>query len=125
MKPVNVLQALYLTAFAVAGPIPGSQHLVAREVPQEHSHEQFLTTVRAALNLNNPAGIVDPVFGLLGDAVQYTVTKQDFYLADMQRRRQQEGKGQSPMSNASSKRLPTRLSPTRRPLVMSTVKLQL
>jgi len=39
-----------------------------REVPQEHSHEQFLTTVRASLNLNNPSGIKDVVFGLLGDA---------------------------------------------------------
>ncbi|KAG6836103.1 hypothetical protein H0H93_011330 [Arthromyces matolae] len=39
-----------------------------REVPQEHSHEQFLTSVRASLNLNNPDGIVDPVFGLLGNA---------------------------------------------------------
>ncbi|KJA21216.1 hypothetical protein HYPSUDRAFT_67958 [Hypholoma sublateritium FD-334 SS-4] len=39
-----------------------------REVPQEHSHEQFLTTVRASLNLNNPNAIQDPVFGLLGNA---------------------------------------------------------
>ncbi|KIK07954.1 hypothetical protein K443DRAFT_672836 [Laccaria amethystina LaAM-08-1] len=42
--------------------------LVRREVPQEHSHEPFLTSVRASLALNNPAGIVDPVFGLLGNA---------------------------------------------------------
>ncbi|KAF8176984.1 hypothetical protein BJ912DRAFT_691910 [Pholiota molesta] len=41
---------------------------IRREVPQEHSHEQFLTTVRASLNLNNPDGIQDPVFGLLGNA---------------------------------------------------------
>lgn len=75
MKLVNILQALYLTAFAVARPLPSLQHLAAREVPQEHSHEQFLTTVRASLDLNNPAGIVDPVFGLLGDAVQYTTTR--------------------------------------------------
>lgn len=34
----------------------------------EHSHESFLTSVRASLNLNNPDGIVDPVFGLLGNA---------------------------------------------------------
>jgi hypothetical protein len=33
-----------------------------------YSHEQFLTSVRASLNKNNPAGIVDPVFGLLGNA---------------------------------------------------------
>jgi hypothetical protein len=42
--------------------------LRGREVPQEHSHEQFLTTVRTLLALNNPDGIVDPVFGLLGNA---------------------------------------------------------
>ncbi|KAF8964436.1 hypothetical protein BDZ97DRAFT_908103 [Flammula alnicola] len=41
---------------------------VRREVPQEHSHEQFLTTVRTSLAVNNPAGIQDPVFGLLGNA---------------------------------------------------------
>lgn len=39
-----------------------------REVPQEHSHNQFLDTVRTSLNLNNPAAIQDPVFGLLGNA---------------------------------------------------------
>lgn len=42
--------------------------LRGREVPQEHSHEQFITTVRASLNLNNPAKIEDPIFGLLGNA---------------------------------------------------------
>lgn len=41
---------------------------VRREVPQEHSHNQFLATVRSSLNTNNPSGIVDPVFGLLGNA---------------------------------------------------------
>ncbi|KAI1181908.1 hypothetical protein F5B17DRAFT_231448 [Nemania serpens] len=39
-----------------------------REVPQEHSHEQFLTGVRAALNLNNVEKVQDPVFALLGNA---------------------------------------------------------
>ena len=42
--------------------------LQAREVPQEHSHEQFLTSVRGSLNKNNPDAIQDPVFGLLGNA---------------------------------------------------------
>ena len=42
--------------------------LRGREVPQEHSHEKFLTSVRTSLNTNNPDGIVDPVFGLLGNA---------------------------------------------------------
>jgi len=41
---------------------------VRREVPQEHSHEQFLTSVRKSLSTNNPDGIVDPVFALLGNA---------------------------------------------------------
>jgi hypothetical protein len=41
---------------------------IRREVPQEHSHNQFLATVRQSLASNNPLGIVDPVFGLLGDA---------------------------------------------------------
>ncbi|KAF7320791.1 hypothetical protein HMN09_00165500 [Mycena chlorophos] len=40
----------------------------AREVPQEHSHQSILTSVTASLAKNNPAGILDPVFGLLGDA---------------------------------------------------------
>ncbi|EXJ90425.1 hypothetical protein A1O1_03526 [Capronia coronata CBS 617.96] len=43
-------------------------HLGRREVPQEHSHEKFLTTVRTFLQMDNPDGIVDPVFGLLGNA---------------------------------------------------------
>jgi len=42
--------------------------LSKRRVPQEHSHEQFLTTVGTSLNLNNPDQIQDPVFGLLGNA---------------------------------------------------------
>jgi hypothetical protein len=44
------------------------RHLKAREVPQEHSHDIFLDIVRTFLNLDNPKGIVDPVFGLLGNA---------------------------------------------------------
>ncbi|KAK0487447.1 hypothetical protein IW261DRAFT_1447904 [Armillaria novae-zelandiae] len=42
--------------------------ILRREVPQEHSHEQFLTTVGTSLALNNPDNIQDPVFGLLGNA---------------------------------------------------------
>ncbi|KAF9468583.1 hypothetical protein BDZ94DRAFT_1245759 [Collybia nuda] len=45
---------------------------VRREVPQEHSHEPFLTSVRKSLALNNPDGIADPVFGLLGNAAAAT-----------------------------------------------------
>ncbi|KAF9527533.1 hypothetical protein CPB83DRAFT_869903 [Crepidotus variabilis] len=44
-----------------------------REVPQEHAHQKFLTNVTALLQSgnaaeNNPLGILDAVFGLLGNA---------------------------------------------------------
>ncbi|KAK7756751.1 hypothetical protein SLS62_001194 [Diatrype stigma] len=39
-----------------------------REVPQEHSHEKFLTGVEAALNLNNVDEVQAAVFALLGNA---------------------------------------------------------
>ncbi|KXN88228.1 hypothetical protein AN958_07687 [Leucoagaricus sp. SymC.cos] len=55
------LNLLSLVTFALSLPI-------RREVPQEHSHEKFLTTVRTSLNLNNPDQIKDPVFALLGNA---------------------------------------------------------
>lgn len=58
-----LLSLVYLSA-VIAAPVV----LHRREVPQEHSHNTFLDTVRTSLNLNNPDGIVDPVFGLLGDA---------------------------------------------------------
>ncbi|KAJ7916375.1 hypothetical protein B0H13DRAFT_2449420 [Mycena leptocephala] len=41
---------------------------IRREVPQEHSHQAILTAVQASLAKNNPDGIVDAVFGLLGNA---------------------------------------------------------
>lgn len=59
---------LFLAAVATARP------LERREVPQEHSHEQFLTTVRASLAVNNPAKIQDPVFALLGNTVCFLVS---------------------------------------------------
>ncbi|KAH8108671.1 hypothetical protein DFH11DRAFT_1066081 [Phellopilus nigrolimitatus] len=55
------------TAFACvvsARPLPFGK----REVPQEHSHEKFLTSVATSLNTNNPDQISDSVFGLLGAA---------------------------------------------------------
>lgn len=68
---ITILLASLGLAYAIPvgrpNPIP-PRVLRGREVPQEHSHEQFLTTVRASLNTNNPANIEDPVFGLLGDA---------------------------------------------------------
>jgi len=57
----TALALLYLSSSVLALP-------VRREVPQEHSHEPFLTSVRTSLALNNPDQISDPVFGLLGNA---------------------------------------------------------
>lgn len=48
--------------------LPPARMLRGREVPQEHSHNQFLATVRTSLATNNPNSISDPVFGLLGNA---------------------------------------------------------
>lgn len=55
----------------LAAPTPNAKPtytLRGREVPQEHSHNKFLDSVRTSLNLNNPNNIQDPVFGLLGNA---------------------------------------------------------
>jgi len=59
-----LLSLVYFSATSLAAPLK----LNRREVPQEHSHEPFLTSVRASLGLNNPDGFVDPVFALLGNA---------------------------------------------------------
>jgi len=59
-----LLSLLYFSATSLAAPLK----LNRREVPQERSHEPFLTSVRASLALNNPDGFLDPVFGLLGNA---------------------------------------------------------
>ncbi|KAI5829242.1 hypothetical protein K523DRAFT_41861 [Schizophyllum commune Tattone D] len=57
-----ILAITYLSLCLVrAAPIP-------REVPQEHSHEKYLTLVRASLALDNPQNLGDPVFALLGNA---------------------------------------------------------
>jgi len=61
-----VVLALSLAGYTLARPLP--YQLGRREVPQEHSHEKFLTSVGTNLDLNNPLGIVDPVFALLGNA---------------------------------------------------------
>ncbi|KIX95548.1 uncharacterized protein Z520_08668 [Fonsecaea multimorphosa CBS 102226] len=87
MKPVICLSILLAAGFDVAAARPANLHirrnhnsgiekrsavwnakLGRREVPQEHSHEKFLTTVDQFLNMDNPDGIVDAVFGLLGNA---------------------------------------------------------
>jgi hypothetical protein len=59
-----------------AAPMPAPKNVFSipramlrgREVPQEHSHNRFLDGVRVNLNIDNPAKIQDPVFGLLGNA---------------------------------------------------------
>ncbi|KAL8933374.1 MAG: hypothetical protein Q9216_006395 [Gyalolechia sp. 2 TL-2023] len=60
---------IYLAFFCAASQAAPTdfRKLKAREVPQEHSHESFLTSVRASLAKNNPDNIQDPVFGLLGN----------------------------------------------------------
>jgi hypothetical protein len=68
MKTTSILSFVALSALASARPLSRTK-LIRREVPQEHSHEQYLTTVRNSLNLDNPDGISDPVFGLLGNQV--------------------------------------------------------
>ncbi|KAH7127737.1 hypothetical protein B0J13DRAFT_141188 [Dactylonectria estremocensis] len=74
-QSVAVLQTLL--GLSVASPIHDLHHssryrrfahLHKREVPQEHSHDFVLTITREFLNLDNPKGIVDVVFGLLGNA---------------------------------------------------------
>lgn len=71
--------ATILIAFfglAASAPVPEPKNvfklpvrtLRAREVPQEHSHNDFIATVRTSLATNNPNNIEDPVFGLLGSA---------------------------------------------------------
>ncbi|KAJ7095928.1 hypothetical protein B0H15DRAFT_946471 [Mycena belliarum] len=41
---------------------------IRREVPHEHAHQKYNTSVQKSLIKNNPDGIVDAVFGLLGNA---------------------------------------------------------
>ncbi|KAL8949919.1 MAG: hypothetical protein Q9222_004008 [Ikaeria aurantiellina] len=64
-KPAIPLFLLCTLSHAVPTPL-GS--LTRREVPQEHSHNSFLASVRTSLAKNNPDNIQDPVFGLLGNA---------------------------------------------------------
>lgn len=75
MKYETATILLVFFGLATAAPVRESRNplilrhiLRGREVPQEHSHEKFLTSVRTSVNTNNPDGIVDPVFGLLGNA---------------------------------------------------------
>src|ERR1700761_761947 len=62
----EIAAILLIVGLSTASPFAHQSH--KREVPQEHSHNHFLDLVRTSLNLNNPKGITDPVFGLLGNA---------------------------------------------------------
>ncbi|PON20365.1 hypothetical protein TGAM01_v210744 [Trichoderma gamsii] len=59
--------AALLLGQAFALPLPSS-NIFRREVPQEHSHDVFLSIANEALAKSNPKGITDAVFGLLGNA---------------------------------------------------------
>ena len=65
MRHETLLSILALSAINQAAPV---RMLYGREVPQEHSHNTFLASVRTSLAANNPDNIQDPVFGLLGNA---------------------------------------------------------
>ncbi|RPA87618.1 hypothetical protein BJ508DRAFT_202693, partial [Ascobolus immersus RN42] len=74
MKTSFVLSVLLAVAAArdiTQSARPQKRHnrtLGKRQVPQEQSHKKYLTDCQEALQLDNPEGIVDPVFGLLGAA---------------------------------------------------------
>jgi hypothetical protein len=57
-------QALVLMAIGAATASPIA--IMKREVPQEHSHRNIILQVNKALNVDNPGGFGDPIFGLLG-----------------------------------------------------------
>ncbi|KAH8596121.1 hypothetical protein B0O99DRAFT_707271 [Bisporella sp. PMI_857] len=68
-ETASILIAFFGLSYAAPHPkIIPARMLRGREVPQEHSHEKFITSVRASLNLDNVEGIADPIFGLLGNA---------------------------------------------------------
>ena len=69
MKSTILGSAVLSLPLVLARPVNLHDAIVKREVPQEHSHNLQLQQVRDALNSNNPEGIQDPVFGLLGNAV--------------------------------------------------------
>lgn len=58
--------ALSLATAVLGRPDVNTFSFTKREVPQEHAHRNVNLKVSAALNLNNPDKIQDPIFGLLG-----------------------------------------------------------
>lgn len=106
-KTIGFYAILFLAAQVAARP------LSRREVPQEHSHEKFLTAVGASLNLNNPAKIVDPVFGLLGNKVRFCplLLLLKGNILKIQHRQQHKAQALLRISIVFSKLQPTRLLP--------------
>lgn len=88
---------LFLAAMATARP------LQRREVPQEHSHQKFLTSVTTSLAANNPDKVVDPVFALLGNAVRLIFLSAPKNDLTNEKRPLQKVLAQSPTSTASNK----------------------
>ena len=77
MRFERTLPLLLSYTSSLAAPI-NFRSLDLREVPQEHSHNIFLSSVRTSLTKNNPDNIEDPVFGLLGNAAgQGSITDTD------------------------------------------------
>jgi len=60
--------ALSLIGAVLGRPGVNRYNFEKREVPQEHAHQNVILEVSKSLNLDNPANISDPVFGLLGAA---------------------------------------------------------
>lgn len=79
MKPASAIISASLLGLVTGSPLLASSHrhhlghrrssnIRKRQVPQEHSHDFVLTIANEFLALDNPKGIVDAVFGLLGNA---------------------------------------------------------
>lgn len=58
--------ALSLAGAVLGRPGVNTFSFTKREVPQEHAHRNVNLKVNAALSLDNPDNIQDPIFGLLG-----------------------------------------------------------
>ena len=61
------MKSAILSTLPILGGV-ATASVMKREVPQEKSHQFVLDITQEFLQLDNPDGIVDPVFALLGDA---------------------------------------------------------
>lgn len=70
MKFSTTTASAALLGLAAASPhaVHRRSNIHKRQVPQEHSHDFVLTITNEFLQLDNPKGIVDAVFGMLGNA---------------------------------------------------------